>query len=66
MIAIHVNGEALEFEGTTVEQLVQHLGIARQGVAIAVNADVVPRSLWSEQVLNSGDRVELVTAAAGG
>ena len=38
MIAIHVNGEALEFEGTTVEQLVQHLGIARQGVAIAVNA----------------------------
>ena len=66
MIAIHVNGEALEFEGTTVEQLVQHLGIARQGVAIAVNADVVPRSLWSEQVLNAGDRVELVTAAAGG
>ncbi len=66
MIAIHVNGEALEFEGTTVEQLVQHLGIARQGVAIAVNADVVPRSLWSEQVMNSGDRVELVTAAAGG
>ena len=66
MIAIQVNGEALEFEGTTVEQLVQHLGIARQGVAIAVNADVVPRSLWSEQVMNSGDRVELVTAAAGG
>ena len=66
MIAIHVNGEALEFAGTNVEQLVQHLGIARQGVAIAVNADVVPRSLWSEHVLNSGDRVEVVTAAAGG
>jgi len=66
VITIHVNGEALEFEGTTVEQLVQHLGIARQGVAIAVNGDVVPRSLWSEHVLHSGERVELVTAAAGG
>lgn len=37
-----------------------------RGVAVAVNGTVVPRSLWAGTVLAPGDRVEIVTAAAGG
>ena len=36
------------------------------GVAVAQNAQVVPRSLWSATALAEGDDVELVTAVQGG
>jgi sulfur carrier protein len=36
------------------------------GVAVAHNAQVVPRSLWSATALAEGDDVELVTAVQGG
>ena len=36
------------------------------GVAVARNAQVVPRSLWSATALSEGDDVELVTAVQGG
>ncbi|TLM86858.1 sulfur carrier protein ThiS [Pseudarthrobacter sp. NamE5] len=36
------------------------------GVAVAHNAQVVPRSQWSTTALAEGDDVELVTAVQGG
>lgn len=35
-------------------------------VAVAVNAAVVPRSLWEATRLEPGDSVELLAATAGG
>lgn len=37
-----------------------------QGVAVAVNGDVVPRARHAEVVLSAGDTVEIVTAVQGG
>lgn len=39
---------------------------SRLGVAVAVNAAVIPRSEWSGWELTAGDNVELVTAVQGG
>ncbi|GAB3545267.1 hypothetical protein GCM10027404_03500 [Arthrobacter tumbae] len=39
---------------------------SRLGVAVAVNAAVIPRSEWSGRELTAGDNVELVTAVQGG
>lgn len=36
------------------------------GVAVARNAEVVPRSRWHTTALAEGDDVELVTAVQGG
>ena len=36
------------------------------GVAVARNAEVVPRSQWHATALAEGDDVELVTAVQGG
>lgn len=36
------------------------------GVAVAHNAQVVPRSQWSGTALADGDDIELVTAVQGG
>ncbi|MFJ5698224.1 sulfur carrier protein ThiS [Arthrobacter sp. NPDC093139] len=38
----------------------------RLGVAVARNAEVVPRSLWHSTALSEGDEIELVTAVQGG
>jgi sulfur carrier protein len=39
---------------------------AKLGVAVARNAEVVPRSQWHGTALADGDDVELVTAVQGG
>ena len=65
--SITVNGETTSLaRGETVSALVDRLGIAVRGIAIARNGEVVPRSTWECQVLASGDVVEILAPAQGG
>ena len=41
-------------------------GGAALGIAVAVNAAVVPRSGWAAAQLADGDAIEIVTATQGG
>jgi sulfur carrier protein len=66
-----VNGEATQLApATTVEDVLTGLlgpvAERRRGVAVAVNAEVVPRSAWAETELCEGDSVEVLTVAQGG
>jgi len=63
---IVVNGEPVDALGRSVAEVLELLGLETRGVAIARNGDVVPRSQWGEVRLTEGDRIEIVTAAAGG
>lgn len=36
------------------------------GVAVAINEEVLPRSGWDTATLSEGDRVEVLTARQGG
>jgi sulfur carrier protein len=67
---IVVNGEAQEVaEGSTVADLVEQVampGEGRRGVAVAVDAEVVPRSAWRDTELSEGQKVELLAAMQGG
>lgn len=65
-----VNGAAREVpDGITVAGLVGDVrggaGDSR-GVAVAVDAEVVPRGEWDSVVLAEGQRIELVGAIQGG
>jgi sulfur carrier protein len=63
---ITVNGEPRELSGT-VDELLDALGVeARRGMAVAVDAAVVPKSEWSTTLVEDGARVEIVTAVQGG
>lgn len=62
-----VNGEALAVPAsTTLEELLGRVGAPRRGVAIALEGEVVPRSAWARTTVAAGDRIEIVSAAAGG
>lgn len=62
-----VNGEERDVAaGATVGALLQTLALRREGVAVALNDDVVPRAEHATRTLNDGDRLEIIVAVAGG
>lgn len=64
---ITVNGEPLEVpEGQTVAQLIGRLNLPVDGVAVAVERRVVPRSQHAETVLSERATVEIIRAVGGG
>jgi sulfur carrier protein len=63
---ITVNGEPRELAGT-VDELLDALGLeVRRGMAVAVDATVVPRGEWATTQITDGARVEILTAVQGG
>ena len=66
-VQVRLNGEPRELpDGTTLDAAVAALTTAPEGIAAAVNGDVVPRSSWTATPLRAGDQVEVVTAVQGG
>ena len=62
-----INGTPRELpDELTVGALLEVLGSARKGVAVARNDRVVPRADYDTQRLSEGDRVEVIEAVAGG
>ncbi|HYF26559.1 MAG TPA: sulfur carrier protein ThiS [Baekduia sp.] len=66
-MTIVLNGEprALQ-DGTTVADLLRALEVGERGVAVAVDAEVVPRGAWESFVVGDGAHVEVVHAVQGG
>ncbi|HEV3000567.1 MAG TPA: sulfur carrier protein ThiS [Solirubrobacteraceae bacterium] len=63
---IVLNGKPAEGGGATVAELLDGLDLPHRGVAVAVDAEVVPRGEWGTHVVPDGARVEVVTAVQGG
>jgi thiamine biosynthesis protein ThiS len=62
-----LNGEAREFDAAKdVAGLIADLGLDVRKVAVERNLAIVPRSLWSQTVLDDGDRIEIVHFVGGG
>lgn len=62
-----VNGEAREVPGgLTVARLLEHLCAPDTGVAVALNDRVLSRAAFADELLEDGDRIEIVRAVAGG
>jgi sulfur carrier protein len=66
-LGVVVNGEPCSLApGTTVADVVTARCESSTGVAVARNREVVPRSAWATTPLGAGDRVEILSAVAGG
>lgn len=63
---ITVNGKETPLAGATIADVLAHLDVPDRGVAVAVDAEVIPRGEWATVVLPDGAHVEVVTAVQGG
>lgn len=65
---LRLNGNLVEVDCSDVIGLLRANDIDpdSNGIAVAVNDNVVPRREWTEYVLNEGDQVEVITAMQGG
>ncbi|WP_417552230.1 sulfur carrier protein ThiS [Marinomonas fungiae] len=63
---LYVNDEPVQSEHSTLLALLENYVSTEQRVAVAVNQQVVPRSMWSECVLKDNDRIDIFESIAGG
>ncbi len=67
MNIIIVNGDQCQVESTcTVADLVTRLQMMDKRIAVEVNMEIIPRSLFANTRLHAGDRIEIVHAIGGG
>lgn len=65
-IDIYLNGDRLQVAAGIDLQHLQQQFAADQQVAIALNAEIMPRRSWSERVLQPQDQVLMFNLVAGG
>lgn len=64
---VRINGDQREIpDGLTVTAMLDHLGMARDRVAIERNFDILPRANWQTTVVQANDSFEIVHFVGGG
>ena len=61
-----VNEKEVETQAGSLEILAAELGLPLQGLAMAVDNKMVPRTQWSVQPLHEGARIIVIKAVCGG
>ncbi|EJX06965.1 ThiS, thiamine-biosynthesis [gut metagenome] len=64
---VKVNSKEMELPSeATLTQLTTELALPAQGVAIAVNNQMIPRNQWEGFALHENDNLVIIKAACGG
>jgi sulfur carrier protein len=69
MLTLRINGQSrpLDLElPVSLEDVLNHLGIQTDRVAVEYNKLIVARSLWPETLVHPDDRMEIVHFVGGG
>lgn len=61
-----VNNREIITQATSLQRLAQELDLPEQGIAIAINNQLIPRSEWDTYSLTEGTSVVIIKAACGG
>jgi thiamine biosynthesis protein ThiS len=62
-----INGKEQSFpDAFTLAQLIEHLGMKGDRVAVELNREIVSRAQWSQTLLKDNDRLEIVHFVGGG
>ena len=64
---LSINGEMKTFTNSiNLSKLLEILNIQINGVAVAINMEIVSRNKYNETILNDEDDIEIVRAVGGG
>lgn len=66
-MVVYVNQNIHKTEETLLLAILKEIGInSTEGVALAVNQTVIPRTQWQHFSLNENDKVTVIRATQGG
>jgi sulfur carrier protein len=64
---IKINGTETDAPtGASLASVVERVAPRSEGVAVALNGEVVPRAAWAATTVRDADSVEVLTAVQGG
>jgi thiamine biosynthesis protein ThiS len=67
VMQVVINGESATIRsGSSVAELLGHLQIGRERVAVEVGLQIVPKAKYDSYTLAEGDRIEIVHFVGGG
>jgi len=67
MIKVMLNESEMKVdEKTTIHLLLQNTGTSINGIAVAINENIVPKGRWETQYLNPNDTILIIKATQGG
>jgi len=67
MINIIVNDTPRLFKATiTLQEIISELGISVSGIAVAVNENIIAKTVWNTTTLQQNDEVLVIRATQGG
>ena len=67
-LEVMLNGESVRLSTRELTEALCEVGYdpEQQGIAVAINMSVVPRSEWGQTDIAHGDRIDIVGAKQGG
>ena len=64
---IYLNGKENQINHSSLEALLVERGLLKKnGIALAVNNQVIPRANWTKVMLENNDKILIITATQGG
>jgi len=67
MINIKINNTIHQFQAaSSLAGILNELEIGTNGIAVAVNQNIITKTDWNMQALNEGDEILIIKATQGG
>ncbi len=66
-VKLQVNGEEKKcLSGNNLPQFLTEMGLNPRLIAVEYNGEILHRQYWENTILQTGDRLEIVTIVGGG
>ena len=67
MVTVLVNENPIEVEeNATLSQLLQKVNASVEGIAIAINDEIIAKNTWKSKAIKDNDNVLIIKATQGG
>ncbi|WP_028579125.1 sulfur carrier protein ThiS [Desulfogranum japonicum] len=63
---LRVNGDSQTTAATTLEELIQEIGLKTESLVVEHNEHIIRQELWAKTRLQDQDQVELLSFVGGG
>lgn len=67
IVKVRVNGQEIEIpHPLSLTELIEQLHLRLEGIAVALNTEIIPRSELAQRITQANDQIEIVHPVGGG